>query len=320
MAPSRLVGDASRVPAPLTLLPGFSQRPLTPADAAAVTAVIAAGELLDTGEVVIEEADLVAEWSRPSFDLAASAVGVVGPEGDLVAYAEVSSGDRGDLGVAPGQRGLGLEPELARWLRERAGESGAEAIGLPVPQGSPTDRELEALGWAVRWTSWVLVLPEGAEIPPRDLPPGYTVRAAREDEREACWQVIEDAFLEWSARERQTFEDWSARVVGRPGFEPWHLRVVVDTDDVVVATCVILLSTPGDLTEGYVEMVATRRDQRGRGIAQALLADAFAAARAHGAVRSSLSTDSRTGALGLYQKLGMEVVQTWVNRAAATVR
>ncbi|ACZ30380.1 GCN5-related N-acetyltransferase [Xylanimonas cellulosilytica DSM 15894] len=302
------------------LPPGWSQRPLTTADAGAVASLVAAGELHDTGEVVIEEADLVAEWARPSFDLGASSVGVVGPRGDLVAYAEVSIADRGDLAVLPEHRGRGLEAQLARWLRERAGEVGSDVVGLPVPQGSSTDRELEALGWAVRWTSWVLALPEGAEIPARDLPPGYAVRQARSDEHEACWQVIEDAFLEWSARERRSLEDWSATVMGRPGFEPWHLRVVVDPAGAVVAACIVMLSTPDAVTEGYVDAVATRRDQRGRGIAQALLADAFAAARAHGAARSTLTTDSRTGALGLYQKLGMEVVLVWVNRATATVR
>ncbi len=308
------------MPTPLSLPPGFSQRPLTPADAASVTAILAAVELLDTGEVVIEEADIVAEWSRPSFDVAASTVGVVGPGGDLVAFAEVSTGDRGDFGVLPELRGQGFEAELARWMRERAGEGGAAAIGMPVPQGSPVDRELEALGWAVRWTSWVLSLPEGAAIPERGLPPGFEVRQARDDEHEACWRVIEDAFLEWSERSRRPFEDWVATVIRRPGFEPWHLRVVVDDTGAVVSVCVILLSNPNDVTEGYVEQLATRRDQRGRGIAQALLADAFAVARSHGAVRSTLSTDSRTGALGLYQKLGMEVTQTWVNRAAPTIR
>jgi hypothetical protein len=46
-----------------------------------------------------------------------------------------------------------------------------------------------------------------------------------------------------------------------------------------------------------------------------LLADSFAAARAHGATRSELSTDSRTGALSLYEKVGMVVTSTWVNLA-----
>ena len=86
-------------------------------------------------------------------------------------------------------------------------------------------------------------------------------------------------------------------------------------DWTIVAVAVVVLADL-DVLEGYVDRLATRADQRGRGLAQALLVDAFAAARAQGAVRSALSTDSRTGALGLYEKVGMVVTQTWVNRAA----
>ena len=139
------------------------------------------------------------------------------------------------------------------------------------------------------------------------------MRPAREDERRACWTVLEDAFLEWANRERESFEDFTARVTDRPGFEPWQLRVVVDEDDRVLACAVVLLA--GDC--GYVDRLATRRDQRGRGLAQALLVDSFAAAREHGATRSELSTDSRTGALGLYEKVGMVVTSTWLHRAIA---
>jgi mycothiol synthase len=45
------------------------------------------------------------------------------------------------------------------------------------------------------------------------------------------------------------------------------------------------------------------------------MVDTFAVAREHGAVVCGLSTDSRTGALGLYEKVGMQVTSTWVNRA-----
>ena len=64
----------------------------------------------------------------------------------------------------------------------------------------------------------------------------------------------------------------------------------------------------------FIARLATSKDERGRGLAQALLVDAFAVGRAHGAVRSELSTDSRTGALSLYEKVGMVVTSTWVNR------
>jgi len=67
--------------------------------------------------------------------------------------------------------------------------------------------------------------------------------------------------------------------------------------------------------EAFIGVLAVRRDQRHRGLAQALLVDAFARGREHGASRSALSTDSRTGALTLYEKVGMEVGDVWVNRA-----
>ena len=68
--------------------------------------------------------------------------------------------------------------------------------------------------------------------------------------------------------------------------------------------------------EAFISQLAVRSDQRHRGLAQALLVDSFARGREHGANRSALSTDSRTGALGLYEKVGMEVTDVWVNRAS----
>jgi GNAT superfamily N-acetyltransferase len=289
---------------------GLTTRPLELTDAAAVTAVMAAQQMHDVGEVVIEEADIVADWQRPGFDVGASAVGVF--DGDhLVAYAEVGHGDRGDAAVHPDYRDRGLGTRLALWMQDKAREKGTPVIGMPVPQGSPGDRLLESLGYPIRWTSWVLQLPAGTTVPERPLPEGYAVRAATEADHEAVWTVQEDAFLEWSERERDTLEEWQATTVLRPGFEPWQLRVVTDPAGEVVGMA--LLQMASDC--GFIARLATRKDQRGRGLAQALLVDAFAQATAHGAKRSELSTDSRTGALGLYEKVGMRVSSTWVNRA-----
>ena len=97
----------------------------------------------------------------------------------------------------------------------------------------------------------------------------------------------------------------------RPGFEPWNVRVVVDGNGAVAAVGIVQLTDDG---EAYVSRLATRADQRHRGLAQAILVDAFGEARAHGAVLCGLSTDSRTGALGLYEKVGMTVTDVWLNR------
>ncbi|MGZ5399066.1 MAG: GNAT family N-acetyltransferase [Nocardioides sp.] len=295
---------------------GLTSRPLVHADARAVYELMAAQELEDIGMVEIEEADIVGDWGRPSFDITASTIGVF--DGDrLVGYGEVSYSDRGDAAVDPAYRGRGIGTALAHWMQETARRAGAAIVGMPVPEGSPGDRLLEALGYQVRWTSWLLQLPEGATIVERPLPDGYAVRTADPSEYAAVHDVVEDAFLEWSVREREAYDDFLAVVVGRPGFEPWQLRVVTDPEGVVVgvASVTLAVTEDGREPESFISRLAVRRDQRNRGLAQALMVDAFAQGRAHGAATSALSTDSRTGALGLYEKVGMQVTSVWVNRA-----
>ncbi|WP_238154323.1 GNAT family N-acetyltransferase [Ornithinimicrobium sufpigmenti] len=298
-----------------SLPPGLSARPLTIADARAVYQVMADLERAEIGSADIEEADIVADWQRPSVDVPAVTLGVFA--GDrMVGYAEAARDGRCDAAVHPDWHGRGIGTALARWMQHRSRELGARTVGMPVPQGGTGDRLLEALGYHVAWTSWVLRLPEGAQIEPRSLPEGQDVRAARAEEYRAVHQVVDEAFLEWADREPQTFEDFEAGVLHRPGFEPWQVRVVVGPDGVVGAAVLVMArDEDGAPVEGYVDKLAVRRDQRGQGLAQALLVDAFALAREHGAPAVGLATDSRTGALSLYEKVGMVVTQTWVHRA-----
>jgi mycothiol synthase len=288
----------------------LTTRPLVPTDARAVYEVMTAQEVADVGEAVIEEADIVGDWQRPSYDVSANTIGFF--DGDrLVGYGEVSGIWHGDAAVHPDYRGRGIGTRIAQWMQVTARSKGSVIIGMGVPKDSPGDRLLESLGYHVRWTSWVLELPPGAVIPEREPPAGYVVREARPEEYEACWTVTEDAFLEWSDRERDSFEDWASTVTQRPGFEPWNLRVAVDPEGEVVGTAVVHKNDD----YGYVDKLATRNDQRGKGLGQCLLIDAFGRARENGCSRSELSTDSRTGALSLYEKVGMETTSVWLHRA-----
>ena len=312
---------------PAPVLPdGLTTRPLQNSESKALFELIAAQELHDTGQVAIEEADLISDWALPGYDLGASSIGVFDGE-ELVAYAEHMRGDRADAAVRPHDRGRGIGTWLASWLRDLGRSRGVTVIGMPVPEGSDGDRLLDALGYRVRWTSWVLALPEGTTIRTRELPAGYTVREATREDYAAVHDLLEDAFLEWSDRERETFEAFDAMVLQRPGFAPWNARVVTDADGAVVAAAIVHLaeSQPAEAAAeaaeaaesrtAYIARLGTRPDQRNRGLAQALLMDSFAAGREHGATVFELSTDSRTGALSLYEKVGMVVRDVWVNRA-----
>jgi ribosomal protein S18 acetylase RimI-like enzyme len=64
--------------------------------------------------------------------------------------------------------------------------------------------------------------------------------------------------------------------------------------------------------EGYTDLLGVRREFRGRGIAQALLADAMRRFAAAGMDKASLDVDSEnpTGAMALYRKMGYAPVNT----------
>lgn len=292
------------------LPPGLTRRPLTLDDVEDTHRVFAAAELADTGEVGIERADIVADWSRPSMNLATDTVGIL--RGDVLLAAAESSrhGTRGEVAVHPDARGLGIGSWLAGWVEARAAADGADHVGQTVPRDSAGHRLLADRGYRVAHTSWVLELPEGSRIPGRDLPGGYAIRTSTsEADHRAAHAVIERAFGEWADRPPEPYEEWVPGTVGREGYEPWHLRIV-EHDGAVVGACVTFRDEHGC---GYVHQLAVAREHRGRGLAQALLADGFRNAHEHGAVRSELATDSRTGALDLYLKVGMRVRDTWVH-------
>ena len=295
----------------ITGLPeGLTTRPLTLDDAAAVHAAIAAEEVVDLGEAELTLEDVLADWQRPSYDIASSTIGVF--DGDqLVGYGDLSDVDVAYSAVLPAHQGRGIGTAIATWLQARARAAGSTRIGSQMPEGSAADRFMRDNGYERRWTAWDLELPPERELDARPLPEGYAIRDAEVADRETAWTLVEDAFLEWSDRERMSIEDFGARVWDRPGSEPWNLRLLTSPDGTVVGATHVFLAGGS----AYVARIAVRPDHRGRGLAPAMLVDAFGLAREHGAERCYLSTDTRAGARGLYEKVGMEVASTWVNRA-----
>jgi GNAT superfamily N-acetyltransferase len=297
---------------PLTHAPalpaGLTAGALTEDDAQTFVDIVTACELEEIGEEAREIEDVWSDWARPGFDLAADTLGVV-DGGRLVAVAEVYRGRRADVNVHPEHRGRGVGAFLMHWTWEQARRHGSALVGESVPDANRAAVALfEANGYEPLWTSWVLELPVGAPVAAAPPPAGVTLRELRMGEEErAVFQLIEDAFNEWPDRTPSSYEEWAPGVVGRSGFEPWQLLVATTRDaaghEEIAGAAYLIIA--GD--EGWVDQLAVRRDQRGRGLGRALLTASFAAARARGATRFGLSTDSRTGALGVYERVGMRV-------------
>ena len=265
------------------------------------------------GRPFVDLADIEGDWQRPSFDLASATTGVFDGE-HMVGYAEVT-GRRGEVYVHPDWHGRGLGSALAEWTervarRDRAAAPAVAAdrlIGQTVPVTDTAALALlAARGYSLRHTSWVLRLPQDVVLAPVPLPPGVVVRPGERAEDRAAWRVIEDAFGEWAGREDTPFDDWAAATIHRPGFQPWQLLLAVD-DGTVVGVCFVILSDG----EAWVQQLAVRRDSRNRGLGRALLSEAGRLSREHGAHLLELNTDSRTGALGLYEHVGMVVTDTF---------
>jgi GNAT superfamily N-acetyltransferase len=276
-----------------------------------VAAIVGACELSAFGQQEIGVEDIASDWRRASFDLAEDAVGVESANG-LVAHAEVFAGWRAEANVHPEWRGRGIGAWLLRWTEQRAAEGGSMRVGQTV-----ADADTSAVGllrghaYGPLYTAWVLRIRHDAPPSPPQLPEGVGIRdlVPGEDER-AVFRLIDDAFGEWANRAPSTFGDWAAKTLDWKGFEPWQLPAAVAGDEIVGAAHLIDYGT-----EGWVGQLAVRRDRRGRGIATALLHHAFGVFYDRGQHACGLSTDSRTGALGLYERVGMRVARSYTHYA-----
>jgi ribosomal protein S18 acetylase RimI-like enzyme len=98
-------------------------------------------------------------------------------------------------------------------------------------------------------------------------------------------------------------------VTQRTGFVPADLVIAVDGARVVGGAFLI------DSDEIWIDKLAVAATYRHRGIARALLGTAFRRSFDRGYDHTSLSTDSRTGALTLYERVGMRVTRSFTNWA-----
>ena len=208
-------------PCPTASPPARSRK----ADSRILFELIAAQEREDTGRVDIEEADLISDWAKPSHDLSASSIAVFDGE-RLVAYAELMGADRADAAVLPAYRGRGIGTWLAAWLRSLGTRAALSVVGMPVPEGSAGDRLLAALGYRIRWTSWILALPEGTRDRAARAAAGLR-RSARPSRRTSCPRTTCSRTPSSSGPSASASPTRTSRpaTFGRPGYAPWNFRV-----------------------------------------------------------------------------------------------
>jgi mycothiol synthase len=293
----------------LRLPHGLTSRPASRDDVDAITGLIAACELDLDGEAEIDGGDVETSFGRPGYDPARDCL-IVHERELLVGWAEAYR-TRAEVHVHPSRRGLGIGAALLGWTEARARETGQPSVGQVVTDANLAAAELlRRQGYAPTETAWALQIRFDEVLPPApDPPPGITIRPYEPERDDAdAYRVIEDAFNEWPGRTATTFEQWRSEFLAHPAFAAERSPLAFDGDE-LVGTALYLDYLGSE--EGWVTGLATRASHRRRGIARTLLHTAFRSAHASGKRACGLSTSSASGALGLYEKIGMRVRRSY---------
>ena len=301
------------------LADGYEIRPPTFDDVEAVTEMLVATDLADTGESE-SDADLIRDqWSSPGFEPSEDAWVVTAPNAVVVAYANVSPDGEGKLkswGVVHHdhrQRGLGAA--LFDRMEVRASER-LRAIPAAVLHTAVNDADAAAAALVrargfehVRTFRHLQIDLDGSPRDPGEPPAGIRIHAI-EPERDLrrIHAIFVEAFSgEWGYRPIP-FKEWIAMEVETPSYDPSLWLLATDGDEAVGALSGVVW---GD--RGWVGELGVRAPWRGRGIASALLRRAFAtfASRALPRVMLNVDSENSTGAVRLYERVGMRTARAW---------
>jgi len=289
----------------LDLPPGLASRPANAADIPGIVELIAACELDADGVDEVDEGDI--SFERHGFGPALDTM-LVFDRDELVAWAELYRG-RGEADVRPSHRARGIGSTLLGWIEDRARALGEAEVRQTKTDANAGARELFlANGYKQRWVSWMIRITLDQAPAPAEPPAAISIRPYREADARDVHRVIDAAFCEWPGRDPEPYEVWASMITAHPNFRPELSPLALDGDELVGA--VIAYDYP-DVGESWISQLATKATHRRRGIAQALLLTAFGWFRERGRATAGVETDSRTGALGLYEKVGMRVVRQY---------
>jgi len=282
-----------------------------------IARVLAADDLDDAGEVVLDEGFLRSGWERPAFDPASDAWLAVDGAGTVVGYAQVA-GEEPDVveswGVVhPGHRGRGLGTALLDRIEERAGRLLPDLPAVRFRHAiNAGDRAaaamLEARGLRFVRHFWHMQAELAGPLEPGPPPAGIAIAGIRSPgDLPDVHRVLEAAFADHWGHEARTYARWVGEEASGPGYDP-GLWLVARRDGSVVGALTAL--TMG--SRGWVGFLGVAAPERGRGVATALLRHSFAlfAARGFGRVILAVDADNETAA-ALYERAGMRVVKRW---------
>jgi ribosomal protein S18 acetylase RimI-like enzyme len=276
------------------------ERPATRDDLHAVVELFCAYDVAFRGGVDTDDTDFTDDWDAPGFDWAASTL-VVEDDGRLVGFATVVE-EYADA-MTPADR-TELLPRLLAWVEQHPG-----SLEHYVPDPDTARNELMAArGWRAARRFWRMRRELDQPTPEPVWPEGVRVRTYdRPRDDAAVHALITTSFREIGDQHERTLDEWRGYLLDTERFDA-DLYLVAEAGGNVVGAA---LGQVMGQDYGFVRQLAVAPSHRGRGLALALLHESFRLHAARGLPATVLGVDAGnpTGALGLYEKAGMRVVE-----------
>jgi mycothiol synthase len=289
----------------------------TLADADAIAGIFNDASMTLYGAPEVKADDVRLWLQAPDFDLERDAVLAEAADGAALGYGDLSDPSHvGRVIWIDAQTALGASDVAHAILDEL--ETRAEQRLVPGGQLKAYVAErnaayaavVEARGYALVRHSFRMEADLSSEPAAPDWPEGITVRefvSGEDDQR--VYEVQEETFADQADAEPLTYEEWRHWSFREP-FDPglWFLA----EDGAELAGILLARSErAGDETLGWISVLGVRRPWRRRGLGRALLLHSFHALRARGKPRAGLGVDGSnpTGAVQLYEAVGMRVVR-----------
>jgi mycothiol synthase len=312
---------------------GFSSRPYSDADLHAVTDLFNACDAVDKMDDNYAPEDLRTEFDDPDLDKSFDLRLWEESDGSLAGFGQVllrpMESDRaidGDLRlrVRPDIRNQGLEDGVVAWAEARTREKGEEQ-GLSARLQAET-RDYDAYGRAIFERHGMSVVRYFFEmrreltqpIDEPSFPEGFKLVHSRGVQDAAAWvDLFNQSFIDHWNHHPATVET-QIHWIESPKYSQERDLIAVAPDSTFAAFCFCWVDPEANernsRSEGWIDMLGTRRGFRKIGLGRAMLLAGLLRLREEGLKIARLGVDSEnpTGALRLYESVGFVTEHTWV--------
>lgn len=170
---------------------------------------------------------------------------------------------------------------------------------------------LKSFGFELLRTYWGLSAPVEKTVFPNP-PEGFELRTvSSEEDFNLWWQAHQDSFSNHFGFAPREYGEWRKMIEYETGVDPEGRKILIHKGKAI--GFIECSDIKKDLNTGYVNGLGVTKEFQGQGFGELLLRWAFAyyAAVNRTSIELNVDTGNESGALRLYEKLGMKPKQSW---------